>query len=348
MADKDQSSTAAGTAVAPAPDPKDLDKLTEAPQMAAKEPVGQTEADVEHLNQLREDALMQMTRQAAKSIKFNERLERRHAVKEPVETARRLDVEKSEAERLVLQEKAAAEAAERAAKWIAPDKVKGRTDEVTLVLNPPEEQRKMTIHLRALGEVDDGYIMVFEDPADPADPKLGRIAESERFGTKNRVRVEEIDSKTGKTSGEVTYLGYKDFGPLRMNPGDYVAVVVDMDDGVLAKESFSIVPDWDQDNKSDQVYGVRAPKHSTTEPKAEKTPQSEAIAKAVKRGEEPAVSTSNEAERAAMQETQVARDKAKSAGIDVPPAPASDAKPELTKEQKAAAKDTPEARAQKG
>jgi hypothetical protein len=196
--------------------------------------------------------------------------------------------------------------------------------------------------------------MVFEDPADPKDAKLGRVAESERFGTKNRVRV-KLDEKTGMPVGDdsddknvETHLGYKDFGPLRMNPGDYIAVVVDMDDGVLAKESFSIVPDWDQDNKSDQVYGVRAPKHSTTEPKAEKTPASEALAKAVKRGEDPAVSASNEAERAAMQETQVAREAAKSAGHDVPPAPASDAKPVETKEEKAAKKDTPEARAQKG
>ena len=304
-----------------APDPKDLDKLTEAPQMAAKEPVGQTEADVEHLEKLRDDALMQVTRQAAKSIKFNNRLERRHALTDPEGAKRRQDAVQTEYERLVAQEKAFAEAQQRAAEWIAPDTVEGRTDEVFIRLQPPVEQRKYTIHIRALGEIDDGFIMLFEDPPDPDDPKLGRVGESERFGTKNRVRVKEIERESGKTSGEITYLGYKDWGPLRLHPGDYVAVVVDMNDGQLAQESFSIVPDWDEDGKSDQVEGAKP----TDAPER----------------------AGGEEERAAAQEQQVTRQRAKAVGREGPEAPKSDAKTTTTPEQKKAQKETPEARASK-
>jgi len=333
-------------AVGAVPDPDDIDKLTKPAPMAAKEPVGQTNADVEHLEKLRDDALTALTRLAARDIKFANRLERRHAVSDPLGTASRQDVAEREQERLRAQLKAAAEADERAAEWVAPDAVKGRTDKVFLRLQPPVEQRKMTIQVRALGEIDDGFIMIFEDPPAPDDPKLGRVAESERFGTKNKVRVEEIDRQTGKTKGEISYLGYKDFGPLRMNAGDYVAVVVDMDDGVLAQENFSIVPDYDLDNKSDQVYGVRAP--SRTGKKSGKTPREQSLEKAEKRGEQPTGPASSEPERAALQEEQVARTTAKSAGEDMPPPPETDTKPVESKELKAATADTPEARATKG
>ena len=343
--------TGTGTATVAPPDEKDVDKLAKAPQMAAKEPIGtvMSDEDVEHFDKLREDALTQLTRQAAKTIKFTNRLDRRYKARDPEAVARRMDSDERERERLIAQEKAFAEAQERAAEWVAPDAVKGRTNKVFLRLQPPVEQRKMTIHIRALGEVDDGFIMIFEDPPREDDPKLGRVGESERFGTKNRVRVEKIDRETGKTEGEVTYLGYKDFGPLRMHPGDYVAVVVDMDDGVLAQENFTILPDWDQDGQSDQVVGVRSPKPDVAPAKEKKSPKEEAIAKAQKRGEDTALtSASNEETRAAQAEQQVARERAKAAGEDIPPAPGSGAKPELTAEQKKALKDTPEARASKG
>lgn len=340
--------TSTSTATVAPPDDKELDKLTEPQQMAAKEPIGTvvSDEDIERMKKLREDAEMQLRRQNAKSVKFEKRLERRYAARDPEGVARLTDTIEHERERLIAQEKAFAEAQERAAEWIAPDAVKGRTDKVFLRLQPPVEQRKMTIQIRALGEIDDGFIMVFEDPAQPDDPKLGRVAESERFGTKNRVRA-EIDDK-GKIKGEVTHLGYKDFGPLRMQPGDYTAVVVDMNDKVLASEDFTILPDWDQDGQSDQVEGVRSPKPVKAS-KETKSPRQESIDKARKRGQDEAlIESSNEEERAAMAEEQVARQKAKAAGEDIPPPPGSGAPDELTAEQKKAQKNTPEARASKG
>ena len=222
------------------PDEKDIDKLAEPQRMAAKEPVGQTNADVEHLNQLREDALTQLTRLAARDLKFEQRLQRRHEKKDPEGAKAIAEVADHERERLRDQEKAAAAAEERKLEMQSEYRVDGRTDKVELIVTTPKEQRKRSIHLRSVGQVEDGFIMVFKAKPNKNDPKEGRVAESERFGTKNRVRVKEIDPTTGKTKGEESYLGIKDFGPLTLPDGDYNAVVVDMDDGVLAKESFTI------------------------------------------------------------------------------------------------------------
>lgn len=318
----------------------------EEPQMAAKETIGEVDSDTEHTTELREAAEAQQARLGRKNETFFQRLDRRHALRDgPDATAEQADVRKREAERLAEQEKAAAEAAERVKQWIAPEPVEGRMTEVKLLLHPEEKVRKMTIHLRALGEVADGFIMVFEDPADPADLKQGRVAESERFGTKNRVRA-ELDPKTGLPGKEITHPGYKDFGPLRMPPGSYRAVVVTTKDEVLAEETFKIIPDWNEDGLSDQVTGTRPPKYLTSETKTT-TPREESIDKAVKDGEKDGVGVSvslTETQRAAAGAEQAARATAKLGGDDVPMAPGG--KPKLSAEDKKARADSPEGRAQ--
>lgn len=316
----------------------------EEPQMAAKESIGDVDSDPKRTAELREAAEAQQARLGRKNDTFLERLDRRHALRDGTDAVNETaDVRKREAERLAEQEKAFAEAQERARQWVAPTPVKGRMKDVKLLLHPEEKARKMTIHLRALGEVPDGFIMVFEDPSDPADLKQGRIAESERFGTKNRVRA-ELDDK-GEVTGEVTHPGYKDFGPLRMTPGDYRAVVVTTKDEVLAEETFTILPDWNEDGMSDQVTGTRAPKYLTTADK-DTTPREESIAKAVKDGEKDGTGVSvamTEAQRAAHGEEQLARNQAKATGDDVPPAPGG--KPKLSSEEKKARDESPEGRA---
>lgn len=320
----------------------------EEPQMAAKESIGETDSDAAHTEELRLAAEAQQARLARKDEKFVERLERRQAVRDGQEAMDSLsEVRKSEAERLADQEKAFAAAQERAKAWIAPEPTDGRLTTVKLILHPEEKARKMTIHLRALGEVPDGFIMVFEDPFDPTDLKQGRVAESERFGTKNRVRIKEFDDK-GHPKGEITHPGYKDFGPLRMNPGDYKAVVVDMEDKVLAEESFTILPDWDEDGESDQVKGIRSPQRLKSAKDEPKSPREQSIEKAVDRGEKDGTGVSvsmTEEMRASQAAEQLARIAAKSAGEDVPPAPASDT-PKLSAEEKKTRKDSPEGRIQ--
>jgi hypothetical protein len=313
------------------------------PQQAAKESVGNMDVDMSHLEEMREAAEAQQARLGRKNDKFLERLDRRHALRDGEDAVKdQADVRKREAKRLADQQDAFEKAQERARQWIAPEPVKGRMKGVKLLLHPEEKVRKHTIHLRALGEVPDGFIMVFEDPADPADLKQGRIAESERFGTKNRVRIDEVDPKTGKVSGEHTHPGYKDFGPLRLNPGSYRAVVVTTDDKVLAEEKFEIVPDWNEDGQSDQVTGTRAPKYLTSKPEAKDSPRESSIAKV---DPEKLSLTQSEEQRAAMAAEQVARDAAKSAGEDVPPAPSSDGI-KTDSETKEVRKDSPEGRAQ--
>jgi hypothetical protein len=316
------------------------------PQMAAKDGADVTDTDVAHTEELRLAAEAQIARLSRKNEKFFDRLDRRHALRDGPAASEAADVRAQEAERLAAQEKAFAEAQERAHAWVEPMVVEGRMKDVKLLLHPEEKVRKMTIHLRALGEVPDGFIMVFEDPFDPTDLKQGRIAESERFGTKNRVRVKEFDDK-GQPKGEITYPGYKDFGPLRMQAGKYRAVVVTTKDEVLAEESFTILPDWDEDGESDQVAGVRAPKYIDA-PKETKSPKEESIEKAIKRGEKDGTAASvtmTEEQRAAAAAEQQARIAAKSAGEDVPPAPASET-PKLSADEKKARKDSPEGRAQ--
>jgi hypothetical protein len=295
----------------------------EEPQMAAKE--SSVVVDDAHLKELRDAAEAELERRVAKDTKVAERLDRRHAVRDGEEAvAVQADVRVKETERRKEQEEAHKAAQERAAQWIAPDPVKGRMKDVELILHPEEKVRKMTIQIRVLGEVPDGYVMIFEEPFDKYDLKQGRIAESPRFGTKNRVRVADVDPETGKTKGEITHPGYFDFGPLRMNPGKYRAVVVDTDDDVLAEETFEIVPDWDEDGQSDQVVGV----HAGTK-------------KAGQIGEP----KKGEAARAAKGQEQVAREAAKAAGTEVPPAPGDGSAPKLTAEEKQARKDSPEGRA---
>lgn len=314
----------------------------ETPPVAAKEPVG-TFVDDENLKKVREDANEAVKRVTHRDEKFLQRLDRRHAAKDGPEAVEKVaDVRKREAERRSDQEKAASEAAERASRWIAPDEYKGRMDHVEISLYPEEKARKMTIAIRALGEVPDGFIMILEDPADPADPKQGRVYESARFGTKNKVRINEVDPKTQLGKGEHTHPGYFDTGPIRMHPGSYRAVVVDTEDKVLAEEKFEIVPDWDEDGQSDQVVGVRAPKNLTTDKPSRTQPREQSQAKAKRAGRVLSVGEA-EALRAARGEAQVARTAARSAGDDVPAQPGG--KPKLTPEERKALKDTPEGRA---
>lgn len=285
-------------------------------QMAAKESIGVTDSDVAHTDELRDAAEAQLARIARKSEKFADRLDRRHAVRDGTDAIdAQTEIRKSEAKRLEDQQVAFEAAQERAAEWVAPEPVKGRTSKVELRLHPEPKVRRFTIQLRAIGEISEGFIMVFEDPMDPNDLKQGRIAESERFGTKNRVRVDEFDDK-GNAKGEVTHPGYKDWGPLRLPKGKYKAVVVTVDDKILAEESFEIlgaVPEAGVD-----ALGV---------PDTDDGGMGE-----------------SEMERAAMAEQQLAHITAKAAGVDeIPPPPkGSDAKGP-SKDDKAARADSPDA-----
>lgn len=286
------------------------------PQMAAKEAIGVTDSDVEHADELRMAAEAQLARLGRKSATFADRLDRRHAVRDGQDAVdAQADVRKSEAQRLEDQTKAFDAAQERAKEWIAPEPVKGRTTKVQIVLHPDDvTHRRFTIHIRALGEISEGFIIVFEDPHDPTDLKMGRIAESERFGTKNRVRVAEFDDK-GNPKGEITHLGYKDFGPLRLPKGKYKAVVALTDDTVLAEEGFEILGDVPKDGYD--AMGVPDTDDGGV-------------------GE-------SEAERAAMGEQALARTTAKLAGADdIPDAPSS-GKAKLNKDEKAARADSPDA-----
>lgn len=129
----------------------------------------------------------------------------------------------------------------RAKEWTDPEPVEGRMTDVKIILHPEDPaQRVASIHIRILGEVDDGYITVYRDGSDKNEVKQGRIAESPRFGTKNHVVAKGIDPKTGLASGEITHPGYFDWPPLRLNPGNYTIKVTSTSGKEVAKGAFKI------------------------------------------------------------------------------------------------------------
>jgi hypothetical protein len=129
----------------------------------------------------------------------------------------------------------------RAKEWTDPMPVEGRMTDVKIILHPEDPaQRVASIHIRVLGEVDDGYITVYRDGSDAKEVKQGRIAESPRFGTKNKVVAKSINAKTGLAEGEITHPGYFDWPPLRLNPGNYTIKVVTTAGKEVAKGAFKI------------------------------------------------------------------------------------------------------------
>lgn len=187
--------------------------------------------------------------QQAPNLDFENRLLDRQARRDGDEA---VDALKATNQKL-REDAAAAEAAHtmaqaRARAWVAPTPIDGRSDEVSIVLHPEDPaERIATIHIRVLGEVSDGFVTVYRDGADKNEVKEGRVAESPRFGTKNRVYAKGINEKTGLAEGEVTHPGYFDWPPLRLSPGKYTAVVATTAGEELAKKSFVITGESSED-----------------------------------------------------------------------------------------------------
>jgi len=137
------------------------------------------------------------------------------------------------------------QAQERASQWIAPEPVEGevKPGDIEIIFGIPERDMHHSVQIRVLGEVENGFVTVYDQNLKD-DIKEGRVAQSQQFGTKNRVRVAGTNDKGDVTKTE-THLGYFDWGPLRMPPGSYRVTVEGWDGGELASETFKINPDAD-------------------------------------------------------------------------------------------------------
>lgn len=161
-----------------------------------------------------------------------------------------------ETERLRVLNAAALEAfrqaQERASQWIAPEPVAGamKPGDVSIVLGTPVRDRKHSMHIRVVGEVENGFVRLYDTKLKD-DIKQGRVGESPQFGTKNKIRVVETDDKGNATKVE-TRPGYLDWGPIRLNPGEYEVSVEGWGGEILAADRFKIEPDADGDGASDQ------------------------------------------------------------------------------------------------
>lgn len=212
------------------------------PAAATDGPDGPSPEDVEKIEDDAEMARKAMEAQQAPNLDFENRLLDRQARRDGEDAVEAL---KSTNQKLREDSAAAQAAADAAAArttwWVGPEPVDGRTDEVKIALHPEDPaERVATIHVRVLGEVNDGFVTVYRDNADPDEVKEGRVAESPRFGTKNRVYAKGVNPKTQLAEGEETHLGYFDFGPLRLDPGDYTAVVATTGGDELDRAKFTI------------------------------------------------------------------------------------------------------------
>jgi hypothetical protein len=223
---------------------KETDKAAEQVQAAATSgPGGTSEADVQKMKDDADAAQKALALQSAGDKDFANRLLDRQARRDGEEA---MDALRGTTEKLQLDSAAGEEAHKmaqaRAALWTAPNPIEGKSDGVSIVLHPEDPaERIATIHIRVLGEVQpDGFVTVYRDGADKNEVKEGRVAESPRFGTKNRVYAKGVNKDTGLPEGEVTYPGYFDWPPLRLNPGDYTAVVTTTAGKELATAKFTI------------------------------------------------------------------------------------------------------------
>jgi hypothetical protein len=211
------------------------------PAAATDGPGGPSGADVEKMKADAAAGEKAFAIQQAPNADFENRLYDRQARQDGQEA---MDALRGTNDALRLQA-AAGEAAHkmaqaRATEWTAPTPIEGRSDKVEIVFHPEDPRERIaTIHIRVLGEVNDGFVTVYRDGDHKNEVKQGRVAESPRFGTKNRVYAKGVD-KNGLAEGEVTHPGYLDWGPLRLNPGDYTAVVTTTAGKELATDKFTI------------------------------------------------------------------------------------------------------------
>ena len=116
-------------------------------------------------------------------------------------------------------------------------------EQVELEIEPLDvNQRRFTANVIVHGEIDDGYLVIrtTDEERIPGDYKKGRVYESPRFGTKNRLRT--TTDADGKTV-EYTDLGKFQTTPIRLAPGNYTVVLETTGGKKVATADFTLLGD---------------------------------------------------------------------------------------------------------